>query len=248
MDDMSRRLPREIRAVVFDLDDTLVLSTVDYGKFKRLVIERIVSRGEPRTMYNPKETVVNIISRYDKRMHEAGLPDAERRRRLAELDRIMDEVELERVEETKAILGAVELLELLRDRGIKVGILTRGCQGYAMAALSGAGLTQLVDATECRNSETKAKPSPESYLRLVEKLGVRKEETFFVGDHPIDAKCASNAGVPFVAVETGDVAPGDLRAAGCLAIFQNVGKMVEWFKTILPIESKKRIDNLDDSH
>ena len=246
MECMLHGLPKEVRAVVFDLDDTLVLSTVDYGKFKRLVIDKVVSHGEPRTMYDPKETVVSIVSRYERRMHEAGLPDEERRRRLAELDRIMDEVELERVAETKAISGAIELLELLRYRGVKIGILTRGCHDYASAALSGAGLMQLVDAIECRNSETKAKPSPESYLRLIERLCVRKEETFFVGDHPIDAKCAANAGVPFVAVETGDVSSDDLRAAGCVAIFPDVGRMVEWFKTILPIESKKYVNNIND--
>ena len=248
MEGMIHKLPREVRAVVFDLDDTLVLSTVDYGKFKRLVIDKVVSHGEPRTMYDPKETVVSIVSRYEKRMHEAGLPDEERRRRLAELDRIMDEVELERVAETKAIRGAIELLELLRCRGVKIGILTRGCQDYATAALSEAGLMQLVDAIECRNSETKAKPSPESYLRLIERLGVRKEETFLVGDHPIDAKCAANAGVPFVAVETGDVSSDDLRAAGCVAVFSDVGRMVEWFKAILPIESKKYARNLGETH
>ena len=248
MEGMIHKLPREVRAVVFDLDDTLVLSTVDYGKFKRLVIDKVVSHGEPRTMYDPKETVVSIVSRYERRMHEAGLPDEERRRRLAELDRIMDEVEQERVAETKAIHGAIELLELLRNRGVKIGILTRGCQDYATAALSAAGLKQLVDAIECRNSETKAKPSPESYLRLIEQLGVRKEDTFFVGDHPIDAKCAANAGVPFVAVETGDVTPDDLRAAGCVAVFPDVGCMVEWFKTVLPLESKKCASNLGDPY
>lgn len=233
MENERHMLPRDVKAVVFDLDDTLVLSTVDYGKFKRLVIDKVVSHGEPRTMYDPKETVVGIVSRYESRMREAGLPDEERRRRLAELDRIMDKVELERVAETKAIRGAVELLELLRERGIKIGILTRGCQDYASAALSEVGLMRLVDAIECRNSNTKAKPSPESYLRLIEHLGVRKEDTFFVGDHPIDAKCAANAGVPFVAVETGNVSSDDLRAAGCVAVFPDVGSMVEWFKTIL---------------
>jgi HAD superfamily hydrolase (TIGR01549 family) len=226
-------LPETIRAVVFDLDDTLVLSTVNYGKFKGLVIDKVVSYGEPRTMYDPKETVVNIVSRYERRMIEAGLPEEERKRRLAELDRIMDEVELEHVAETKVIPGAVELLELLRNRGIKIGILTRGCHGYVSAALSNAGLTDLVDAVECRNSETKAKPNPESYIRLIERLGVNREETFFVGDHPIDAKCAANAGVPFIAVETGDVPTEDLRAAGCVAVFHDVGEMVDWFKNIL---------------
>jgi HAD superfamily hydrolase (TIGR01549 family) len=239
MEGVKQELPREISAVVFDLDDTLVLSTVDYGKFRQLVIEKVVSHDEPRAMYDPKETIISIMSRYERSMCEAGLSNEERSRRLAELDRIMDQVELERVSDTKAIRGAIELLEMLRDRGIKIGILTRGCRDYATTALSQAGLMQLVDAIECRNSETKAKPSPESYLRLVEQLGVRKEETLFVGDHPIDAKCAENTGVPFVAVETGDVSSDDLRAAGCVAVFPSVGRMVEWFKDILSVESKK---------
>lgn len=236
MDSAMLGLPKRIKAVVFDLDDTLVLSTVDYGKFKKMVIDRIVSHGEPRAMYRPDETVVAITARYDKRMQEAGLPDEERKRRLSELDRIMDEVEMERAPETRAIPGAVQLLELLRSRGIKVGILTRGCESYAASALSSAGLAGLVDAVECRNSETKAKPDPESYLRLVSRMGVGKGHTFFVGDHPIDARCAADAGVPFVAVGTGDVPSDDLRAAGCVAVFSDVGHMVQWLKNILMVE------------
>jgi len=232
-------LPKVVRAVVFDLDDTLVLSTVDYGKFKRLVIDKVVSFGEPRALYDSKETVVNIISRFERRMIEAGIQEGIRKQRLADLDRIMDRVEMERVPETEAIPGAVRLLELLKGLGIKVGILTRGCHDYASAALTHAGLKSLVDAIECRNSETKAKPDPESYLRLVERLGVSKEETFFVGDHPIDARCAANACVPFIAVETGDVPTEDLVAAGCVAVFRNVGDMVDWFRDELSLELKK---------
>ncbi len=235
----ERTIPRAVKAVIFDLDDTLVLSTVDYAKFKALIVERLVSWGEPRSMYDPRDLVVNMVARFERRMEEAGLPPEERSRKLAELDGIMDQVEMENVGQTRAIRGALNALEMLRENGIKVGILTRGCQAYALAALANAGLAGLVDAIECRNSQTKAKPDPEAYLRLVARLGVRKEETFFVGDHPIDARCAGNAGVPFVAVETGDVSPEELRVAGCLRVFKDVGEMSEWLRTFLGNEPKK---------
>ncbi|MCU0860296.1 MAG: DUF2608 domain-containing protein, partial [Thermoplasmata archaeon] len=61
-------LPRTVRGVVFDLDDTLVVSTVDFGKFKRLVIERLVSFGEPREAYDTSETIVKTIARFEERM------------------------------------------------------------------------------------------------------------------------------------------------------------------------------------
>ncbi len=86
---------------------------------------------------------------------------------------------------------------------------------------------------ECRNSKTKAKPSPEAYLKLVKALGVRKEETIFVGDHPIDGQCAANAGVPFIAVLTGDVPEKALRAAGAVEVFQDVGQMATWLSEVI---------------
>ena len=226
-------MPKIIKGVVFDLDDTLVLSTVDYAKFKRLVIDRIVSEGEDPTLYSPNETVVAIVARYEDRLRRSGVAEDEIRRRTSELDRIMDEVELENAKDTRPVDGAVQILELLRARGVKIGVLTRGCQMYAESALGTSGLLALVDALECRNSTTPAKPDPASYLRLVERLGVPKENTIFVGDHPIDAQCARNAEVPFIAVETGDVPEGDLKAAGCVAVFHDVGEMVDWLSDVL---------------
>lgn len=224
---------REVRAVVFDLDDTLVESTVDFPKFKGLVIKRIVGYGEDRRDYSPNETVVAIINRYEGRMRGKGVPEKEIKRRLAELDKIMDEVELERVSETVAYDGARRLLELLHRNGIKIGVLTRACRGYADIALSRNELRGLVDALECRNSDTRPKPNPEAYLKLVAELGVKKEETIFVGDHPLDAQCAANAGVPFIAVRTGDVPEETLRKAGSVEVFSDVGELAEWLGQML---------------
>ncbi|OGS44589.1 MAG: hypothetical protein A3K76_00405 [Euryarchaeota archaeon RBG_13_57_23] len=222
-----------LRAVIFDLDDTLVESTVNYGKFKSLVIERLISWGQDRQSYSPDETIVAILSRYEQRMNASGMSQKELDSRMAELDRIMDEVEMEHVAETKAIKGAGKLLRMLRSRGVKIGILTRGCEGYAEAALEVTGMLDSVDSIECRNSKTKAKPNPESYLRLVHALGVQKDETMFVGDHPIDAQCAANAGVPFVAVRTGEVPDEILREVGCLEVFADVSEMITWFESNL---------------
>ncbi len=223
------RVPARLRAVIFDLDDTLVESTVDFGKFKRLVVERIVAWGEPMDVYSLNETVVRIIARFEDRMQAAGLPETELRARVAELDRIMDRVELERVAETRPVDGAKELLMLLRRKGIRIGVLTRGCREYADAALEATGMAGLVDVVESRNSETRPKPHPDAYLRLVRALGVGKDDTIFVGDHAIDAHCAANAGVAFIGVLTGDVPEKTLREAGSVEVFDGVGQMAEWF-------------------
>jgi len=230
--DIAKRI-REVKAVVFDLDDTLVESTVNFPKFKGLVIDRIVDHGENRKDYSPDETIVAIISRYEARMRQKDVPEMEIKNRLAELDKIMDEVEMERVSETVAYDGARTILDLLHTSGIKIGVLTRGCHEYAQKALLKTDLLVLVDALECRNSNTKPKPDPEAYLKLVAALGVTKDETIFVGDHPLDAQCATNAGVPFIAVRTGDVPAENLRRAGSVEVFKDIGEFAEWLRRAL---------------
>lgn len=220
-----------LRAVIFDLDDTLVLSTVDFAKFKRLVIERIVAYGEDGSLYDPSETIVRILDRFEGRMRDEGVPEPVARQRMAELDRIMDAVELERVGETHAIPGAAELLADLRGMGLKIGVLTRGCGDYAERALCRTGLRGLVDAVESRNSETRPKPDPESYLRLAGRLGVDRSETVFVGDHPIDAQCAARAGVPFVGVMTGDMSEEELEKAGSVVVVRHVGELLDYLRS-----------------
>lgn len=226
-------LPRTIRGVVFDLDDTLVASTVDFGKFKRLVIERLVSFGEPREAYDFSETIVKTIARFEERMGARGTPDGEMRSRLAELDGIMDAVELERAHETEPLPGAKEALSALRERGVKVGVLTRACEEYAEKVLALTGMRELVDAIEPRNSQVRPKPHPDAYLRLAAKMGVRPEETVFVGDHPIDASCAARAGVAFIAVGTGDVPEGVMAEAGSAAFVADVGRILPLIESSL---------------
>jgi len=220
--------PREPLAVVFDLDDTLVVSTVDFAKFRRLVIERIVEWGDERAAYSANETIVVIIRRAEDYLKRTGLSEDDIKARLAELDRIMDAVEMERVDETAPLDGAPEVLRELRARGLRIGVLTRGCESYARYVLEKTGMTALVDALEARNSETRPKPDPESYLRLVKKLGVRPEDSIFVGDHPIDAECAMMAGVMFIGVGTGDVPDDRMKAAGCSVCLKDVGGLTAW--------------------
>lgn len=222
-------------AVVFDLDDTLVESTVDFPKFKSQVIGRIGEFGDDPRLYSLSETIITILERFEQRMVDRGIPEVEIRRMLAELDRIMDAVEMEKVEGTAALPGARGILEMLRGKGVKVGVLTRGCAEYASKALSLTGMAGLVDAVESRNSDTKPKPYPDSYLRLVRALGVDKDDTLFVGDHPIDAQCAANAGVPFVGVMTGDVPEEVLVSAGSAIVARDVGELTRFFEDALKV-------------
>jgi HAD superfamily hydrolase (TIGR01549 family) len=231
---MSLSLPDgPLRGVVFDLDDTLILSTVDYERFKKLIIERIASKGDDPSKYSPNEGIVGLVDRFAERMRSRGWSETQIAASLEEFEKIMNGVELERVHETGPLSGAREALEYLRSRDVRIGILTRGCQEYAEEALRLAGLRELVDAMECRNPSMPAKPNPEPYWHLVEQLGLKPEQTIFVGDHVIDATCAARAGVPFVGVLTGNLSEQALKDEGSVAVFGSVAEMLPWLTALL---------------
>ena len=222
-------LSKTLKGVVFDLDDTLVLSTVDYVRFKRLIIERIALEGEDPSEYDPTEGIMQLIGRFRQSMTARGRAEPETRRALADIEAIMDGVEMERVRETRGIPGAKELLQTLRDKGIKIGVLTRGCERYATTVLEMTEMLELVDELECRNSEVPPKPSPEPYWRVVGRLKLEICDTVFVGDHFLDAACAREAGVPFIGVRTGDLTEEQLRDAGSIEVLESVADMIAWF-------------------
>jgi phosphoglycolate phosphatase-like HAD superfamily hydrolase len=64
-------------------------------------------------------------------------------------------------------------------------------------------------------------------------MGVEKHETIFVGDHPIDARCAVNAGVTFIGVLTGDVPEDVLKAEGSAMVFADISELRHWLEESL---------------
>ena len=75
-----------------------------------------------------------------------------------------------------------ETLSALRNRGLKLGVVTDAHYGNALKRLRKAGLEEYFDAIITVDMSGKAKPSPEPFLLGMKKLGVNASETILVGD------------------------------------------------------------------
>jgi len=143
----------------------------------------------------------------------------------------MNEVELERIEETIPIEGAEDLLKELRRRGIKTGVLTRGCPDYADKALRIAGLKKYIDVVIARDRKSGIlpKPSPQAAFAIMEKLGVDIYDAVMIGDYSIDFMCAQGSGIRFVGIVSCDRSKEDLVRSGCREFVLNLeefGKLI----------------------
>lgn len=228
---MTKLAGLPFKAVMFDLDGTLIVSTIDFMKFRTRLIEYIREKGADMRGYNVRQTTVSMISKFESELRRRGADEETVRSCLDEIDAFLNEIELENIAETRAAPGAESLLELLKRRGIRIGILTRGSPEYAKKALVIAGLARYIDAIVARdrNSGISPKPDPESAMALAEKLGVTVDESVMVGDFSIDYICARDSGIRFYGIASDDESRRSLIECGCEEILSDL----EEFRRVL---------------
>jgi len=221
--------------VAFDLDGTLVLSHHDFGRIRSEVIRIAERHGVMPGALSVHEPVHRIVETAREAMRKANLPDGELWRFEAEYRKAVDAIELEALPRTVARPGAKALLEGLRGRGFRLGILTRSSEAFARAALVQTGLAPFFDYLRSRSAPGPAKPSPEALLLLLHEMGVPIERALFVGDHLLDAECAVAARVRFYAVlpdPSEKVEPEGtaerFRSGGASAVAQDLPQLAQY--------------------
>jgi len=183
--------------VVFDLDGTLVLSQHDFGKMRREVIRIAERAGVMPGHLSPSEPIHITMEKARAELLANNVSDGVALRMEAEAHRTIDAIELEALPRTVARRGAAELLRALTERGFRLAVLTRSAEPFCRGALVKTGLGEFFPYLRSRSSPGPAKPSPESLLLLLGEMGVPPDRALFVGDHQIDAECATRARVRF---------------------------------------------------
>jgi len=183
-----------LRAVVFDLDGTLVDSAPDiaWGINRMLaghglpaqdvrVVERFIGEGA-------SVLVAKIYA-------SMGIM-ADERRVADDTARYIDQYSLRPAMESSLYADAATALPALRRAGLRLGVCTNKQQSLAEAVLAHFGLDPWIDIVVGSDTTPHRKPHPAPLLHALAGLGVTAAEALFVGDTPIDLECATAAGVP----------------------------------------------------
>jgi len=210
-------LSAKAKAVIFDLDHTLIVSGIDFPEMKGKIVDYLRQRvpsseqlDASRPTYEITQSAVQILRRH-------GLshivPEA-----LEEVNRIMSDTEMRHVSKARLMEGAAQTLKRLKDADVKIGILTRSCRRYVDKVLAATGLSMLVDEVAARDDCNSPKPDPTQVYLLMQKMNVKPDETVMVGDHPVDSLCARNSGIRFVGVLTGSWGAEQVKQLGSTVI------------------------------
>lgn len=217
----------QIRTLMFDLDNTLIHSTIDFVKLKKKTIAFYSALGVPNDSLSPTMKTYEITEKATAALTRKGLPAQEVLKITQDASRLWNHVELENVGNTRAVTGARATLQTLKDRNVKVGVVTRSCREYALKALRAARLLEFVDVIVARDDCANHKPDPEPLVQGLKLLGSTEEETVMVGDSMADFHCSENAKVRFIGFVTGTDNLNSLRRTRGVTLISRLRDLID---------------------
>ncbi len=174
-----------MKAVLFDLDGTLIDSAEDIALALRLTLDEI---GMPQRM--PPD-VRGLIGGGVRALLEKVLGKDFREEHVRVFRRHYIE---NPVVHTKPYPGMEETLRELRSRGVKLAVVTNKLEELSVEILRRLKLIDLFDLVVGGDTFEEKKPSPVPILKTLEFIGVDPEESLMVGDTEADILSGKGAG------------------------------------------------------
>ena len=201
------------KAVLFDLDGTLVNSIYDIGDAMNHALTQL---GQP--VFTTQQ-YYHLVGNGMKKLCQRAL--AQNQQHLAEelLQRYQTRYYAHCCEKTIPYEGVSQLLEELHRQGYLLAVITNKPQDQAKKVMDTLLPHAPLDVVWGQQPPFAVKPDPAVYHHVCSLLGVRPEDTFYCGDSDVDMQFARNAGAKGIGCLWGFRDEAELKAAGahCLA-------------------------------
>lgn len=214
-----------IKAVLFDLDGTLVNSLSDLAASTNFALTKF---GFPT---HETEKYKYFVGDGMAKLIERALPEDKRDMETINttLDIFMEHYRAHYVDETVPYDGILELLDKLT--GVKKAVISNKADEMAIH-LTRKLLGERFDIVCGKREGYPTKPDPTLTLEIIEKLGVAPNECIFVGDSGMDMAVAKNSGCVALGVIWGFRSEEELLLNGADYIAKKPAEILEIIKEI----------------
>jgi len=185
-----------IKCVIFDFEDTLIKFGQDWSqtasKVKKIYIEAGISEDQFTLQHIYDATA--IIDDFHKKISEIHPVDKIKHVE-SKADKIIQHDEIQGVSGAILLPNAIEILEHLKEKGVKIGIVTNNADLPVNLVIDKLNMRKYVNAIITRSHEGLMKPHPDHVIACLKMLGCKAEETILIGDGEVDMMAAKRAGV-----------------------------------------------------
>ncbi|MDL2230973.1 HAD family hydrolase [Bacteroidales bacterium OttesenSCG-928-L19] len=203
-----------IKLVIFDMDGTLLDTLQDLADSTNYVLRQ---HGYPE---HPQEAYRYFVGNGSRILIERALPPEARNTETIEAlhNEYIPYYEAHKEAHTAPYPGIIPLLQELKKRGILIAIASNKIE-ETMYPLTEYYFPNISFAAVMGSLAGRPiKPNPAMVEAILEKTGIAKSETLYVGDTGVDMQTAANAGLFKVGVLWGFRTLEELQQAGADAI------------------------------
>lgn len=213
-----------VRAVLFDLDGTLIDSVADLAAAVNAVLA--VHGEAPLPVGAVRGMVGNGIAKLVERAFAASGKPLEGQTLDEAVAEMMDAYQGCLIERTVLMPGAADAVEALREAGLLLGLVTNKPQDATGAIMDHFGLAARFGVIVGGRADLARKPAPDMLLAALAQLSVDPENAVMVGDSTIDVDAARNAGMRSVLVR-GGYTEADPDTLGADIVIDNLKALAE---------------------
>lgn len=211
-----------IRAIIFDFDGTLAVLNIDFSLMRKRVFDLMKHYDMAEELIQEKY-LLEIIDEVYQSLWERNPSSADEFYQKAH--EILYEIEIQSAEKGSLIPGVEETLKHLREKRIKIGIVTRNCEDAVRRVFP--DIDHFCDVFVSRNSVRKVKPHPDHLTHVMASLRTSAEESVMVGDHPIDIQGGKRVGMKTIGVLTGKTKKEEFEKAGADCILRSASEVYD---------------------
>ncbi len=188
---------KPIRAVLFDLDGTLLDTAPDL----------VASLNWVRNTENLDPLPVSTMSRFASKgavgLLMAGMPETDEESFESWRLRFLEYYAENLYRESSLYEGIPELLEFLDEEGIPWGVVTNKIESLTLPIIEAANLEAAISCVVCGDTLEERKPHPAPVTLACQMLGADPAETVFAGDDIRDIQAGLAAGTQTAAIHYG---------------------------------------------
>lgn len=214
------------RAVIFDLDGTLVSFNFDVRGSRKALLEELASRGFEVSGYDLTLPTQEILDGARRQIAAGEVQEDYKTVRNA-LYLILDAFEVEGSLKSVPFRDTRETLNELKRRKVRLAVVTNSGRTATMGLLGRSGMIDYFEFVLTRDDVEYLKPNPDGLLRAVSRLSLPAPSILFVGDSVLDILAAKRAGLKVVSVATGNYSAERLKAEGADIVLPRISDLPE---------------------
>lgn len=220
-----------IKAVLFDLDGTLVNSLVDLANSVNFALDKFGFETHKTEEF--KYFVGDGIPKMIERALPVGNRDKDTIEKVKKV--FFESYSVHFADNTAPYDGVKELVSALKEMGMKVAVVTNKAQEMADKVVTSA-YGDVFDCVFGKREGLPAKPDPTAAIMTMKELGVKPQECIFIGDSGVDVLTGANSGALPVGELWGYREETELLKGGARYIIR---KPAELLKIINDLQNKE---------